>query len=388
MHTTPLHPKIFSESITPFMKHRYKVMVIFGTRPEAIKMAPLIPELQKYPDTFEAIACSTGQHREMLKQVLDIFEIEPTHELDVMVPNQTLAGLTSRLIQRLDALFGEVKPDCVLVHGDTTTSLAGALAAYYHKIPVGHVEAGLRTYDKYQPFPEEMNRHIVDAISTFHFAPTQTAADHLIKENIDQKYICITGNTVIDALKMVVQKPCELPLDLDWENRKVILVTAHRRENHGEPLENICKALAKLVETYPDVDIIYPVHYNPNVKEPVYKMLGGIDRIHLMEPLHYLEFSHVMSKCYLILTDSGGIQEEAPSLGVPVLVLRDVTERPEAVEAGTVRVVGTDTDRILSNVASLMHEENHQKMAQAANPYGDGTASQRIVNILKEALAQ
>ena len=370
------------------MKQKYKVMVIFGTRPEAIKMAPLIPELQKFPETFEAIACSTGQHREMLKQVLEIFEIEPNHELDVMVPNQTLAGLTSRLIQRLDALFGEVKPDCVLVHGDTTTSLAGALAAYYHKIPIGHVEAGLRTYDRYQPFPEEMNRHLVDALSTFHFAPTKTAADHLIQENINQDYICITGNTVIDALKMVVQKPCELPLDLDWENRKVILVTAHRRENHGEPLENICKALAQLVDTYPDVEIIYPVHYNPNVKEPVFKMLGDKERIHLLEPLHYLEFSHLMSKSYLILTDSGGIQEEAPSLGVPVLVLRDVTERPEAVEAGTVRVVGTDTDRILSHVASLMNEENHKKMSQAANPFGDGTASQRIVNILKEALAQ
>lgn len=370
------------------MNKKYKVMVIFGTRPEAIKMAPLIPELQKHPETFEALACSTGQHREMLKQVLDIFEIEPDYELDVMVPNQTLAGLTSRLIQRLDALFAEVQPDCVLVHGDTTTSLAGALAAYYHKIPVGHVEAGLRTYDRYQPFPEEMNRHLVDALSTFHFAPTRTAADHLVKENISRDYICVTGNTVIDALKMVVQKPCTLPLELDWEQRKVILVTAHRRENHGEPLEHICQALAKLVETYPDVEIIYPVHYNPNVKEPVFKMLGDVERIHLLEPLDYLEFSHLMSKSYLILTDSGGIQEEAPSLGVPVLVLRDVTERPEAVEAGTVRVVGTDTERILAQVEHLMHEANHQQMAQAANPFGDGTASKRIVHILKEALAQ
>jgi len=369
------------------MNQKHKVMVIFGTRPEAIKMAPLIPELQKHPDTFEALSCSTGQHREMLKQVLEIFEITPTYELDVMVPNQTLAGLTSRLIQRLDALFGEVKPDCVLVHGDTTTSLAAGLAAYYHKIPVGHVEAGLRTYDRYQPFPEEMNRHLVDALSTFHFAPTQTAANHLVKENISNDYICITGNTVIDALQLVVQKPCDLPLDIDWDSKKVILVTAHRRENHGKPLEDICNALHKIVDTYPDVEIIYPVHYNPNVKGPVFERLGGIDRIHLTEPLHYLEFSHLMSKSYLILTDSGGIQEEAPSLGVPVLVLRDVTERPEAVEAGTVRVVGTDTERILAEVDRLMDMGNHKTMAQAANPYGDGTASKRIVNILKEALA-
>lgn len=369
------------------MNQKYKVMVIFGTRPEAIKMAPLIPELQKYPDTFEALSCSTGQHREMLAQVLDIFEITPTYELDVMVPNQTLAGLTSRLIQRLDSLFGDVMPDCVLVHGDTTTSLAAALAAYYHKIPIGHVEAGLRTYDRYQPFPEEMNRHLVDALSTFHFAPTQTAAQHLVQENIQEEYICITGNTVIDALQMVLKKPCELPLELDWDNKKVILVTAHRRENHGKPLEDICTALKAISEKYPEAEIIYPVHYNPNVQKTVFSLLEGVDGIHLLEPLHYLEFSHLMAKSYLILTDSGGIQEEAPALGVPVLVLRDVTERPEAVEAGTVRVVGTDTERILAEVDRLMHPPHHQAMAQASNPYGDGTASARIVNILKEALA-
>ena len=362
-------------------------MVIFGTRPEAIKMAPLIPELEKHPDTFEVVSCSTGQHREMLKQVLEIFGITPTYELDVMVPNQTLAGLTSRLIQHLDALYSEVKPDYVLVHGDTTTSLASALAAYYHKIPIGHVEAGLRTHDRYQPFPEEMNRHLVDSLSTFHFAPTQTAANHLIRENIPHEYICVTGNTVIDALHMAVQKPCTLPLELDWEHRKIILVTAHRRENHGKPLHQICAALKTISKTYADTEIIYPVHYNPNVQKTVYALLDGIERIHLVEPMHYAEFAHVMAKSHLILTDSGGIQEEAPALGVPVLVLRDVTERPEAVEAGTVRVIGTDTNRILAEVDRLMHTEHHLAMAQASNPYGDGKASQRIVQMLKEAVS-
>lgn len=362
-------------------------MVIFGTRPEAIKMAPLVTELQKHPDTFEAIACSTGQHRDMLKQVLDVFEIEPTHELDVMVPNQTLAGLTSRLIQKLDALFGEVKPDCVLVHGDTTTAMASALAAYYHKIPIGHVEAGLRTYDRYQPFPEELNRQLVDRLSTFHFTPTQTASDHLMQEYTPKDYICITGNTVIDALQIVVEKPCELPVDIDWDNKKVILVTAHRRENFGEPLENICQALNDVVDTFPDVEIIYPVHYNPNVQDTVYGRLKDVDRIHLVEPLNYLEFAKLMSKSYIILTDSGGIQEEAPALGVPVLVMRDVTERPEAVAAGTVRVVGTDTAHIVAEVSKLMDADEHKSMSQAMNPYGDGTASRNIVRILKEALA-
>ena len=366
---------------------RIKVLVVFGTRPEAIKMAPLIPALQAQPEIFEAIACSTGQHREMLKQVLDIFGIEPQHDLDVMVPNQTLAGLTSRLIQKLDALFDEVKPDVVLVHGDTTTALASALSSYYHQIPIGHVEAGLRTYDKYQPYPEEMNRQMVDRLATFHFAPTKTAADHLKSEHLPEEYIRITGNTVIDALQMVVKKPCELPIDLDWENRKVILVTAHRRESFGRPLENICDALKNIVATYPDVEVVYPVHYNPNVRKTVYERLEGAERIHLLEPLHYLEFAHMMSKSYLILTDSGGIQEEAPALGVPVLVMRDVTERPEAVEAGTVRIVGTDTTQIESSVAALMEADEHATMSQAINPYGDGTASSQIVNILKEALA-
>ena len=368
-------------------KPRIKVLVVFGTRPEAIKMAPLIPALKAHPDVFEAISCSTGQHREMLKQVLDIFDIEPDYELDVMVPNQTLAGLTSRLIQKLDGLFADVRPDVVLVHGDTTTSLAGAIAAYYHQIPIGHVEAGLRTYDKYQPFPEEMNRQMVDRLATFHFAPTQTAAGHLRSEHLPDDYISITGNTVIDALQMVVEKPCELPLDIDWTHQRVILVTAHRRESFGRPLENICKALKRIVRQYPDVEVVYPVHYNPNVQKTVYDNLRGVERIHLLEPLHYLEFAHLMARSYLILTDSGGIQEEAPALGVPVLVLRDVTERPEAVAAGTVRIVGTDTERIVKAVDLLMDAEEHRAMSQAMNPYGDGTAAAQIVDILKEALS-
>lgn len=368
-------------------QRKTKVLVMFGTRPEAIKMAPLIPELQKYPALFEPIVVSTGQHREMLAQVLALFEITPDHDLDVMVPNQTLAGLTSRLIQKLDTLFSEVKPDVVLVHGDTTTALAGGLAAYYHQIPIGHVEAGLRTYDKYSPFPEEMNRHLVDTLSTFHFAPTQTSADHLRSEGLPDTYIRITGNTVIDALQAVVKKPCELPLDIDWKARKVISVTAHRRESFGEPLENICRALRQLVERYPDVEIVYPVHYNPNVRRTVYAALEGVERIHLIDPLDYLEFSHLMARSYLILTDSGGIQEEAPALGVPVLVMRDVTERPEAVAAGTVRLVGTDTATIVDTVDELMRPAAHRAMSQAINPYGDGLASGRIVSILKEAFA-
>lgn len=362
-------------------------MVVFGTRPEAIKMAPLIPELAKHPDIFEPIACSTGQHREMLAQVLEIFEIKPTYDLDVMVPNQTLAGLTARLIQKLDALLAEVKPDVVLVHGDTTTALASALAAYYHQIPVGHVEAGLRTHNKYQPFPEEMNRNLVDSIATYHFAPTQTAADHIRAEGIPDDFLRVTGNTVIDALQMVVKKPCTLPINLDWANRRMILVTAHRRESFGEPLENICTALRNIAARYPDVEIVYPVHYNPNVRKVVYEKLEGVARIHLLEPLHYLEFAHMMAKSYIILTDSGGIQEEAPALGVPVLVMRDVTERPEAVAAGTVRIVGTDAANIESNVDLLMDAEGHQAMAQAINPYGDGFASSRIVQILQEAFS-
>lgn len=368
-------------------KRKIKVLVVFGTRPEAIKMAPLIPELAKHPDIFEPIACSTGQHREMLAQVLEIFEIEPAYDLDVMVQNQTLAGLTSRLIQKLDALLSEVKPDVVLVHGDTTTALASALAAYYHQIPVGHVEAGLRTHNKYQPFPEEMNRNLVDSIATYHFAPTQTAADHIRAEGIPDDFLRITGNTVIDALQMVVKKPCTLPIELDWENRRMILVTAHRRESFGEPLENICTALRNIAARYPDVEIVYPVHYNPNVRKVVYEQLEGVERIHLLEPLHYLEFAHMMDKSYIILTDSGGIQEEAPALGVPVLVMRDVTERPEAVEAGTVRIVGTDAANIESNVDLLMDPEGHKEMAQAINPYGDGFASSRIVQVLQEAFS-
>lgn len=366
---------------------RKKVLVLFGTRPEAIKMAPVIPALEQHPALFEVVACSTGQHREMLKQVLDLFNITPAYDLDVMVPNQTLPGLTSRLIEKLDAVLAQEKPDVVLVHGDTTTALAGALAAYYHQIPIGHVEAGLRTYDRYQPFPEEMNRHLVDVLSTFHFAPTQKARAHLLQEGIPPDRICVTGNTVIDALYMVLQQPVPLPLAVD-EDRRILLVTAHRRESFGQPLENICKALLQIVHQYPDVEIVYPVHRNPNVLKTAYRWLDNQEHIHLLEPLNYAEFVHLMAKSYLVITDSGGIQEEAPALGVPVVVLREVTERPEAVEAGTVRVVGTEVDAIVRCVADLMHPAAHQAMAQAVNPYGDGKAAPRIVDILKEALAQ
>jgi UDP-N-acetylglucosamine 2-epimerase (non-hydrolysing) len=304
-----------------------------------------------------------------------------------MVPNQTLAGLTTRIINKLDELFSRDRPDVVLVHGDTTTSLAASLAAYYHQIPIGHVEAGLRTYDRYQPFPEEMNRVLVDALSTFHFVPTETARRHLLQEGKPEEEIYVTGNTVIDALFRVLDKPCTLPLSLDWEDRRVILVTAHRRESFGEPLEHICEALLHIARTYPDVEVIYPVHYNPKVRNTVYPLLGDQERIHLLDPLDYLEFVHLMARSYLILTDSGGIQEEAPALGIPVLVMREVTERPEAVEAGTVRVVGTDVERIVGAVDELMAPAAYQEMAQAINPYGDGKAAPRIVKTLIEAFA-
>lgn len=359
-----------------------RILVIFGTRPEAIKMAPVILELGRYPDIFDLVVCSTGQHREMLDQVLDVFGIVPDYDLDVMTTNQTLAGLTSLLISRLDALIGDVQPDIVLVHGDTTTALAGALAAYYHRVPVGHVEAGLRTHDKYQPFPEEVNRCLIDSIASFHFAPTQSAADNLRSEGLPEEHITVTGNTVIDALHMAIEKPCTLPIELDWKNRKTVLVTAHRRESFGEPLENICTALQRITARHPDTQIVYPVHYNPNVRRIVFDRVGGIDRIHLIDPLPYLEFVHLMARSWLILTDSGGIQEEAPSLGVPVLVLRDVTERPEAIEAGTVRVVGTDAENIEASIIRLIDPEEYRKMSRVINPYGDGLAARRIAQAL------
>ncbi|WP_094549094.1 non-hydrolyzing UDP-N-acetylglucosamine 2-epimerase [Petroclostridium xylanilyticum] len=363
-----------------------KVMTIFGTRPEAIKMAPLVKELERCQQ-IRSIVCVTAQHREMLDQVLDIFEIQPDYDLDIMQQRQSLIGITTRALEGLDEVIRKVQPDIVLVHGDTTTTFAGSLAAFYNKVKVGHVEAGLRTFDKYFPYPEEMNRKLTGAIADLHFAPTITNKKNLINENIKEDTIFVTGNTVIDALKTTVRKDyqfeSEVLRSLDYQKRKVILVTAHRRENLGEPLRNICEALKELVYLYGDVEIVYPVHLNPAVRETAFGILGGLPRVHLIEPLNVQELHNAMNQCYMVLTDSGGLQEEAPSLGKPVLVLRNETERPEAVQAGTVKIAGVDKDTIVRMASSLIENENeYNKMAKAVNPYGDGQASYRIVQAI------
>jgi UDP-N-acetylglucosamine 2-epimerase len=361
-------------------------MTIFGTRPEAIKMAPLVKELERCQQ-IKSIVCVTAQHREMLDQVLDIFEIQPDYDLDIMQQRQSLIGITTRALEGLDEVIKKVQPDIVLVHGDTTTTFAGSLAAFYNKVKVGHVEAGLRTFDKYFPYPEEMNRKLTGAIADLHFAPTITNKKNLINENIKEDTIFVTGNTVIDALKTTVRKDyqfeSEVLRSLDYQKRKVILVTAHRRENLGEPLRNICEALKELVYLYGDVEIVYPVHLNPAVRETAFGILGGLPRVHLIEPLNVQELHNAMNQCYMVLTDSGGLQEEAPSLGKPVLVLRNETERPEAVQAGTVKIAGVDKDTIVRMASSLIENENeYNKMAKAVNPYGDGQASYRIVQAI------
>lgn len=363
---------------------KIKVLTVFGTRPEAIKMAPVVMELNKYPEIFESIVCVTAQHRQMLDQVLDLFEIKPDYDLNIMRPNQDLWTLTSDILLKMKEVFEKSSPDVVLVHGDTTTALATSLSAFYAKIPVGHVEAGLRTFNKFYPFPEEINRVIADAISSYYFAPTQTSVDNLkasgIKENI-----YLTGNTVIDALLHTVEhKETDLSdLNLD-KNLKTILLTSHRRENFGEPLEHICDAAKILIEKNADIQIVYPVHLNPNVRNVVYSKLEGIDRIKLIEPLDYAPFASLMKQSHIILTDSGGVQEEAPSLGKPVLVLRDETERPEAVAFGTVNLVGSNTEKIVNTVQELLdNEEAYNKMAASANPYGDGLSASRIIEVLK-----
>ena len=372
---------------------KLKVLVVFGTRPEAIKMAPLIKQLQSHPSICTKV-CVTAQHREMLDQVLELFQIIPDHDLNIMKPGQTLADVTTNILNGLSPILINDKPDVVLVHGDTATTFATSLAAYYQKIKVGHVEAGLRTGDIYSPWPEEANRRLTGVLSTYHFAPTQTSHDNLVKENVDTSRICVTGNTVIDALLAVVSK-LQQPHDLKTnllnefsflsENRKIILVTGHRRENFGSGFENICQALKQIANQFPDVDIVYPVHLNPNVQEPVKRILSSVNNIHLIQPLDYLPFVYLMNKSHIILTDSGGIQEEAPSLGKPVLVMRDTTERPEAVEAGTVKLVGTHTSTIVSNIASLLtNSREYEQMSIAHNPYGDGQASQRIIDFLLE----
>ncbi len=362
-----------------------KILTIFGTRPEAIKMAPLVKEIEENSDALESIVCVTAQHRQMLDQVLNLFNIKPDFDLNIMKENQNLWSLTSDVLLKTKDVIDKVQPDVVLVHGDTTTSMAAALSAFYAKVPVGHVEAGLRTFDKYYPFPEEINRVFTDSVCTYHFAPTDMSCENLIKSQIPKEHIYKTGNTVIDALLYTVnnydEKIAGLELNPDY---KTILLTSHRRENFGEPIKNICKAVLDLVNIHKDIEIVYPVHPNPNVRKPVYELLDGHDRIHLIEPLEYAQFCTLMKQSHIIMTDSGGVQEEAPSLGKPVLVLRDTTERPEAVEYGTVKLVGADKDKIVSAADMLLKDENeYKKMSEAINPYGDGLASKRIVDVLK-----
>lgn len=368
-----------------------KVLTVTGTRPEAIKMGPLIQALARDP-RFESAICVTAQHRQMLDQVLEIFELVPDFDLDIMKPGQNLSGITAAILTTIGEVYESFKPDIVLVHGDTTTTMAAALAAYYHKIPIGHVEAGLRTGNLYSPWPEEANRKLTGALAALHFAPTEGSRANLIREGIGEASIYVTGNTVVDALLHVVDKAqndAQLQAEFAREfgflsdDRKLILVTGHRRESFGGGFERICQALLKIVQDFDDVEILYPVHLNPNVREPVNRLLKGVDRVHLIEPVNYLPFVWLMNRAHLILTDSGGIQEEAPSLGKPVLVMRETTERPEAVDAGTVRLVGTDVDRIVSEIGELLRNpEAYDRMSTAHNPYGDGKACERILDVL------
>ena len=379
-----------------------KILLVFGTRPEAIKMAPLVKKLQAHPEEFQTIVCVTGQHREMLDQVLRLFDITPDYDLNIMKPNQDLYDITSRILLGMRDVLREVQPDIVLVHGDTTTSMAAALAAFYQQIPVGHVEAGLRTGNIYSPWPEEMNRLITGRITTHHFSPTPLAKENLLREHVDEKQIIVTGNTVIDALQMVVKRLAEdkelakevaakinqMGYDVQRlnDNRRMVLITGHRRENFGEGFLNICHAIKHLAEQYKDVDFVYPMHLNPNVRKPVLEVLGAKgENVFLIEPLDYLPFVYMMQHSTLILTDSGGVQEEAPGLGKPVLVMRDTTERPEAVEAGTVLLVGTNREKIEQGVSMLLDDaDTYRRMSEAVNPYGDGLACERIVKKLSE----
>ena len=380
-----------------------KVMLVFGTRPEAIKMAPLVKEFQKQPKRVETVVCVTGQHREMLDQVLKIFDIKPDYDLNIMKQGQDLYDVTARVLTGMRDVLKEVKPDVVLVHGDTTTSIAAALAAFYQQIPVGHVEAGLRTHNIYSPWPEEMNRLLTGRLATYHFSPTPLSRNNLIKESVDDRNIIITGNTVIDALYWVVDKiKNNKELDNELEDilskagydvnrlnngKKLVLITGHRRENFGDGFINMCTAIKDLTVKYPDLDFVYPMHLNPNVRKPIHEVFGenlsGLKNMFFIEPLEYLSFVYLMEKSSIVLTDSGGIQEEAPGLGKPVLVMRDTTERPEALDAGTVKLVGTDYNKIVNEVSSLIDDKAaYEKMSKAVNPYGDGLACGRIVNAL------
>ena len=381
-----------------------KVMLVFGTRPEAIKMAPLVKEFQKYPDTFKTFVCVTGQHRQMLDQVLQLFEIQPDYDLNIMKQGQDLYDVTARVLTGMRDVLKESQPDVVLVHGDTTTSTAAALAAFYQQIPVGHVEAGLRTHNIYSPWPEEMNRQITGRIATYNFAPTPLSKSNLLREAVAEESITVTGNTVIDALYWVVNKIKEdKVLNEELQNllaqagydvtrlaggRKLVLITGHRRENFGDGFINMCTAIRDLTQKYPDVDFVYPMHLNPNVRKPIHEVFGedlsNLGNMFFIEPLEYLSFVYLMEKSNIVLTDSGGIQEEAPGLGKPVLVMRDTTERPEALEAGTVKLVGTDYDKIVNEVSLLLDDKAHyDAMSKAVNPYGDGLACGRIVETLK-----
>jgi UDP-N-acetylglucosamine 2-epimerase (non-hydrolysing) len=380
-----------------------KVMLVFGTRPEAIKMCPLVKEFQKHPIEFKTIVCVTGQHREMLDQVLQIFEIQPNYDLNIMKQGQDLYDVTARVLVGMRGVLKEAQPDIVLVHGDTTTSMAAALAAFYQQIPVGHVEAGLRTHNIYSPWPEEMNRQITGRIATYHFAPTPLSKQNLLTEGVKEDMITVTGNTVIDALYMVVEQiKNNKQLDIELANllkksgydttrlsteKKMVLITGHRRENFGEGFISMCTAIKDLTQKYPNVDFVYPMHLNPNVRKPIHEVFGenltNLGNMFFIEPLQYLEFVYLMEKSTIVLTDSGGIQEEAPGLGKPVLVMRDTTERPEALSAGTVKLVGTDYDKIVNEVSLLLdNKEQYKKMSKAINPYGDGKACERIIEIL------
>jgi len=375
-----------------------KVLSIFGTRPEAIKMAPVVKELESRPDIFSSKVCVTAQHRQMLDQVLNLFEIVPDHDLNIMKPGQDLYDITCNVLLGIKSVLAEERPDIVLVHGDTTTTMAAALGAYYSRIRVGHVEAGLRTFNKFAPFPEEINRTVAGALADIHFAPTTASRDNLLREGKSPESIHITGNTVVDALLSVSTRIDRSPdLKHQFESgfsfldpaRRLVLVTGHRRENFGDGFENICHALADLAERFDDVDILYPVHLNPNVQEPVQRILGGnrLSNVHLIEPVDYLPFVYLMNRCHLIITDSGGVQEEAPSLGKPVLVMRDTTERPEAVQAGTVKLVGTDRQRIVTEASILLQDKDaYTTMSQSHNPYGDGLAASRICDRLERLI--
>lgn len=383
-----------------------KVMLVFGTRPEAIKMAPLVKEFQKYPDQFKTIVCVTGQHRQMLDQVLNLFEITPDYDLNIMKQGQDLYDVTARVLVGMRDVLKEAQPDVVLVHGDTTTSTAAALAAFYQQIPVGHVEAGLRTHNIYSPWPEEMNRLITGRIATYHFSPTPLSKENLLKENVAEDAITVTGNTVIDALYMVVDKikkdsalSNELAALLKTagydtsrlaDGKKLVLITGHRRENFGDGFINMCTAIKDLTQKYPDVDFVYPMHLNPNVRKPIHEVFGedlsNLGNMFFIEPLEYLSFVYLMEQSTIVLTDSGGIQEEAPGLGKPVLVMRDTTERPEALEAGTVKLVGTNYEKIVTEVSRLLDDsEYYDTMSKAVNPYGDGLACGRIIKLLTKS---